>query len=262
MRNAICWSAVLTMCVAGAARAQYTPPPSDQPATAQPTAPSTAQPTAPATAQPTTPATAQPQPATSGDVFAPPTASSRWTVESGNTVGANVNVFAGAAGYPGVDLQLIHGLDSSTDVRAHVGINYAFEGITQGTRFEFTAQVGIRKELSSLGGNMKLAGRFDPGILIGASPGQFGIKIPFGLELGIPLGSGLIANASFEVPMFFTLGDFNAFYVPLLFGGGVEYLIQPNLAVTGKVKLGPTFITNGGGTQFTLYVLVGAAYKF
>src|SRR5262250_3347841 len=92
MRSAICWSAVLTMCVAGTARAQYTPPPSDQPATAQPTAPATAQPTAPAPAQPTapapaqptTPATAQPQPATSGDVFAPPTASSRWTVESGN----------------------------------------------------------------------------------------------------------------------------------------------------------------------------------
>src|SRR5215470_10897545 len=197
MRSAICWSAVLTMCVAGTARAQYTPPPSDQPATAQPTAPATAQPTAPATAQPTapataqptapapaqptapapaqptTPATARPRPATSGDVFAPPTASSRWTVESGNTVGANVNVFAGAAGYPGVDLQLIHGLDSSTDVRAHVGINYAFEGITQGTRFEFTAQVGIRKELSSFGPHMKLAGTFDPGILIATSPGQF-----------------------------------------------------------------------------------------
>jgi hypothetical protein len=259
MRNAICWSAVLTMCVAGTARAQYAPPPG-----AQPTAPATGQPTPPATGQPTAPATGQPTapPGTETPVATTPTPSSRWTVESGNTVGPGVNVFAGAVGYPGVDLQLIHGLDISTDVRAHVGINYAFEGITQGTRFEFTAQVGIRKELLSLGGNMKLAGRFDPGILIAASPGQFGIKIPFGLELGIPLGRELIANASFEVPMFFTLGDFNAFYVPLLFGGGVEYLLQPNLALTGKVKVGPTFITNGGGTQFTLYVLVGVAYKF
>jgi hypothetical protein len=242
MRNSICWSAVLAMCVVGAARAQTTTP-------------DTTQPTAPAT-PPATP------PTTSGELAAPPAPSERWTVESGNTVGAGANVFAGAVGFPGLDLQLIHGLDAHTDVRAHVGINYAFEGITQGTRFEFTAQVGIRKELLTLGGNMKLAGRFDPGILIAASPGQFGIKIPLGLELGIPLGKELIANASFEVPMFFTLGDFNAFYVPLLFGGGVEYLIQPNLAITGKVKVGPTFITNGGGTQFTLYVLVGAAYKF
>jgi hypothetical protein len=198
---------------------------------------------------------------TSSEV-APATGSSRWTVESGNTVGAGSNVFAGAVGFPGLELQLIHGLDATTDVRAQVGLNYAFEGITQATRFEFSAQVGIRKELLNLGGNMKLAGRFDPGILIAASPGEFGIKVPLGLELGIPLSNVLIANASVDVAMFFTLGDFNAFYVPLLFGGGVEYLLQPNLALTGKIKVGPTFITNGGGTQFTLYALVGLAYKF
>jgi len=197
-----------------------------------------------------------------GVTVAPPTSSTHWTVDSGKTVGAGSNVFAGAVGFPGLDLRLFHGLDATTDVNARIGINYAFEGITQGTRFEFTAQVGIRKELLTLGGNMILAGTFDPGILIAASPGQFGIKLPFGLQLGIPLSNVLTANASFEIPMFFTLGDFNAFYVPLLFGGGVEYLINPNLAITGKLKVGPTFITNGGGTQFTLYVLIGAAYKF
>ena len=164
-------------------------------------------------------------------------------------------------GFPGLELQLIHGLDSTTDVRAEMGLNYAVEGITQTTRFEFTAQVGIRKELLTLG-HAKLAGRFDPGILIAASPGVFGIKVPLGLELGIPLSSVLVANASVDLAMFFTLGDFNAFYVPLLFGGGVEYLLQPNLALTGKIKVGPTFITNNGGTQFTLYALVGLAYKF
>ena len=72
----------------------------------------------------------------------------------------------------------------------------------------------------------------------------------------------MIINASFDLPLYFTFGDFNAFYIPLLFGGGVEYLIQPNLAITGKVKVGPTFVTNGGGTNFTLYVLAGVAYKF
>jgi hypothetical protein len=247
MRSAICWSAVLTMCAAGTVRAQDVPP---APAPPQDVGPATSP------AQPVTPATGP------GQAVAPATGPERWTVESANTVGAGANVFAAAVGYPGLDLRLIHGLDSTTDVNARVGFNYAFEGLTQGTRFEFTAQVGIRKELVPVGSHMKLSGRFDPGILIAASPGEFGVKIPFGLELGIPLGKELMANASFEVPMFFTLGDFNAFYVPLLFGGGVEYLIQPNLAITGKVKLGPTFITNGGGTQFTLYVLVGAAYKF
>ena len=242
MRNPICWSAVLTMFVAGTARAQAT-------------APDTAQPTPPGTAQPAAPATGT-------ALVTTPTPSSRWTVDSAETVGPGANVGAFAAGYPGLDLRLFHGLDTTTDVNAHVGFNYAFEGITRGTRFEFTAQVGIRKELLSFGPHTKLSGTFDPGILIATSPGQFGIKIPFGLQIGIPLGEKIMANASFEIPMFFTLGDFNAFYVPLLFGGGIEYLLEPHIALTGKLKLGPTFITNGGGTQFTLYVLIGAAYKF
>jgi|KBSSwiS6_1023812.scaffolds.fasta_scaffold08213_2 hypothetical protein len=218
MRSAVSWSAVLTVCVAGAARAQ-------------------------------------------ADVVSS-TGSHRWSVQSAETVGPGANVGVFQAGFPGVDLMLIHGLDQTTDVNAHVGLNYAFEGLTTNSRFEFTAQVGIRKELLTFGGNVKMSGRFDPGIIIAASPGQFGLKIPLGLELGIPLSSVMIINASFDLPLYFTFGDFNAFYIPLLFGGGVEYLIQPNLAITGKVKVGPTFVTNGGGTNFTLYVLAGVAYKF
>jgi hypothetical protein len=218
MRSAVCWGAVLTMCVSGVARAQ-------------------------------------------GELT-PPTASSRWSVDSAYTVGAGANVVAGAVGYPGLDLRLIHGLDATTDVNAHVGVNYAFEGITRGTRFEFTAQVGIRKELANLGGNMRLAGKFDPGIIVASSPGEFGLKIPFGLELGIPLSQVLTLNASFDLPLFFTFGDFSAFYIPLLFGGGIEYLVNPNLAITGKLKVGPTFGTNGFPTSFTLYALFGAAYRF
>jgi len=222
MRSAICWSAVLTMCAAGTARAQATPAP------------------------------ATPPPATGGPVeVTPATGTSRWTVDSGETVGAGANVAAAAVGYPGLDLRLIHGLDETTDVNAHVGFNYAF-----------TAQVGIRKELLKIAGNMKLSGKFDPGILWAASPGQFGIKLPIGIEMGIPLSRVMMVNGSLDLPMFFTVGDFSAFYIPLLFGGGIEYLLEPHIALTGKIKLGPTFITKGGGTQFTLYLLAGAAYKF
>jgi hypothetical protein len=255
MRSAICWSAVLTMCAAGTVRAQDVPP---APAPPQDVGPATS-PAQPATspAQPVTPATGP------GQAVAPATGPERWTVESANTVGAGANVFAAAVGYPGLDLRLIHGLDSTTDVNARVGFNYAFEGLTQGTRFEFTAQVGIRKELVPVGSHMKLSGRFDPGIIIAASPGQFGLKIPFGLELGIPLNQQLILNASIDLPLFFTFGDVNAFYIPLLFGVGGEYLLQSNLAVTAKLKLGPTWGTgDASGSAFTLYALVGAAYKF
>lgn len=244
MRMAACWTAVLTTFAAGRASAQTEAAPAQpapQPATA-PTAGTVPMAEAPA---------------------APAGGAHRWTVESAETVGAGTNVFSGQIGFPGLDLRLIHGLDATTDVNARIGLNYAFEGLTQGTRFEFTAQVGIRKELTTFGGNLKLSGRFDPGIIAAASPGQFGLKIPFGLELGIPLSKDLILNASFDLPLYFTFGDVNAFYIPLLFGAGAEYMLQPNLAVTGKIKLGPTFGTgDASGSAFTIYVLVGAAYKF
>ncbi len=221
-RLGVVWTAVLSTCLAGAARAQ-----------------------------------------TGSEVATPATGSQRWSVQSANTVGAGANVIAGQVGYPGLDLQLIHGLDSTTDVNARINLNYAFEGITTASRFEFTAQVGIRKELLVFGGNFKLAGRFDPGIIVAASPGQFGLKIPLGLELGIPLSSALILNASLDLPMYFTFGDVNAFYIPLLFGAGAEYLLNPQWALTAKVRLGPTWGTGDAkGSVFTLYALVGAAYRF
>ena len=78
MRSVVSWSAVLTVCVAGAARAQ-------------------------------------------ADVVSS-TGSHRWSVQSAETVGPGANVGVFQAGFPGVDLMLIHGLDSTTDVNAHVGL--------------------------------------------------------------------------------------------------------------------------------------------
>ena len=50
------------------------------------------------------------------------------------------------------------------------------------------------------------------------------------------------------------------FFIPLMFGGGVEYLLQPNLDLTFKLALGPTIATSGG-SSFTLQTLLGLAYK-
>jgi len=199
---------------------------------------------------------------TAAAAAAPP--AERWTVQSGRTVGAGANVLTGALGFPGLELQLLHGLDKVTEVNAHVSFNYAFEGLTESTRFEFVAQVGIRRELATFGSkNVTVAGRFDPGLIIGTSPGQVGLKIPLELELGIPVQEKLTVNGSIGLPMYFTFGDVNAFYVPLLFGAGFEYLLQPDVAITGKLALGPTFgVGSASGSYFTLYVLIGAAYRF
>ena len=51
-------------------------------------------------------------------------------MQSAETVGPGANVGVFQAGFPGVDLMLIDGLDQTTDVNAHIGLNYAFEGLT------------------------------------------------------------------------------------------------------------------------------------
>ena len=72
----------------------------------------------------------------------------------------------------------------------------------------------------------------------------------------------MIANASFDVPFWFTFGDLSQFHIPLLFGVGAEYALQPNLALTVKFKAGPDIGTGDfSSTNFALYALVGVAYK-
>jgi hypothetical protein len=54
------------------------------------------------------------------------------------------------------------------------------------------------------------------------------------------------------------------FYLPIMFGGGLEYLLEPNLALTFKLRVGPTirFANGGSDSAFTLNALFGVAYKF
>ncbi len=59
----------------------------------------------------------------------------------------------------------------------------------------------------------------------------------------------LTFNGSFDLAMYAIFGSgfrSGTFALPILFGGGVEYLMQPNVALTFQIKLGPTIFTAGG----------------
>jgi hypothetical protein len=78
--------------------------------------------------------------------------------------------------------------------------------------------------------------------------------------VGFPINDQVILNGSFALPMWVTFGTFGTFYIPIMFGGGVEYKIQSNLALTFKLAMGPTIAT-AGGTSFTLTALFGVAWR-
>ncbi|HMK73511.1 MAG TPA: hypothetical protein VK454_09230 [Myxococcaceae bacterium] len=191
-------------------------------------------------------------------------AGTQWTVDSAQTVGDGSNVVRGQVGYPGIWLDYIHGLDPTFDIGGRFSFNYGFQGSVQAGsgQIGLLFQVLLRKQFIELAG-FKMAATFNPGFMLYfPSPGTVaGITFPIGAQMGFPIMDKLVANASFELPMYLTFAANGAptyFYFPILFGGGVEYFLQPDLALTFKLALGPTI---SSGTFFTLETMIGIAYK-
>ena len=188
-----------------------------------------------------------------------------WTVDSAETVGAGNNVVRGQVGFPGLWADIIHGVDPTLEIGGRLQLNYGVEGLTDATHFEMALNFLLRKQFVD-NGKLKFAGTFNPGILFytAFSTTTFGITFPVEGQFGIPIDPKVTLNASFGLPMWVTFGTASAFYLPIMFGGGVEYLLEPNVALTFKLRLGPTiaFANGNSASSFTLNALFGAAYKF
>ena len=188
-----------------------------------------------------------------------------WTVDSAETVGAGNNVVRGQVGFPGLWADIIHGVDPTLEIGGRLQLNYGVEGLTDATHFEMALNFLLRKQFVD-NGKFKFAGTFNPGILFytAFSTTTFGITFPVEGQFGIPIDPKVTLNASFGLPMWVTFGSASAFYLPIMFGGGVEYLLEPNVALTFKLRLGPTiaFANGTSASSFTLNALFGAAYKF
>jgi hypothetical protein len=221
-----------------------------------------------------------------------------WTLDSGETIGNGANVFRAQVGYPGIWLDFIHGIDPTFDLGARFAFNYSFEGtlgfgcnfggIGCGASFYsggigLNFQVLLRKTIAEIAGRYKLALTFNPGFML-YFPSEpvfqtttvAGIMFPIGAQIGFPVSPKVVINASFELPMFVTFGNEysnsasgGAFFIPIMFGGGVEWLAMPNLDVTFKLAMGPTISTGtvgdagtSGGVAFTLITVAGIGYRF
>jgi hypothetical protein len=219
-----------------------------------------------------------------------------WTVDSGETVGNGMDVFRAQAGYPGIWLDFIHGINPNWDIGGRFGFNYSFEGALgfgnnlAGCNISFVScpsylgsgiglnfQALIRTTIGEIG-HYKVALTFDPGLMLyfpsdsGVNTSAIaGILFPIGAQIGFPVNPKLVFNASFELPLFATFSNGvsnsnggGAFFLPILFGGGVEYLLQSDLSLTFKLALGVTISTNSpvSSAAFTLESMAGIAYRF
>jgi hypothetical protein len=189
-----------------------------------------------------------------------------WSATSGQTLGSGAGMIWGQFGWPGISADLAYGVSPTLDLGGRFTFNYGEEGITDtgvlGLKFQFT----LRGQLINKP-KFDMALRFDPGLLLyfPSNTTVVGMTFPVGLEFGFPITPVFRANASFDLPFWITFSPSPVVgYIPILFGGGVEYLVQRDLALTARLKMGPTIVTRSTTRNafFTLYFLFGIAYRF
>ncbi len=189
-----------------------------------------------------------------------------WSIITGRTVGGNDTVLHAQAGWPGISATLVHGVTPKVDLGGIFNFNYGFEGDVN-----FPVRPGIKFQ-GLLRANLYDSGKFNVGINFAPGPLFYffrfttvaGIAIPFGLEFGIPVTSTLNIGLAFEMPMFviFDSRERNGQLVlPVLFGGGIEYFLEQNLALTFTMKMGPMIFTSDGVADFDFQALMGLAVK-
>ncbi|HYR56260.1 MAG TPA: hypothetical protein VEM39_09080 [Myxococcaceae bacterium] len=192
-----------------------------------------------------------------------------WSVLTGETVGHNATAVHVQAGWPGISATLLHGYTPNVDFGGIFTFNYGVEGDVNNVHPELKLQ-GLAKATLLDTPKYNLGVWFAPGPLLAFYPSTpffgstttFGIAFASGLIFGLPVTNLVNVAFNFDLPMFVTFGDFGSFTVPILFGGGVEYFIEKNMALTFNLRMGPIIYTKSGfGTNFDLMALFGLAFK-
>lgn len=165
------------------------------------------------------------------------------------------------AGWPGIGFTYLKGLDERSDVGFHVGLNYGFEGTTNRVT-GLNLAVPYRRNLVS--GDTDIAFQMQPGISIYDNDGVlFGIGGPVGVVAGFHVSPPLTLEVGVDIPVLLSFSNPAGFMFGPQFGGGAEYLIDRNLAVTARVRVGPQFRLTSAGTesQTGFLTLIGLAYN-
>lgn len=186
-----------------------------------------------------------------------------WTATGGETVGRDQGVAHVEAGWPGVGFTFLRGMDERTDLGFHVGFNYGFEG-TANSVVGLNLAVPIRHRLAG-GGDTSIALRADPGLSVYGNKGAalVGVGGPVGIVAGFRMDPHLSVDVGADLPVLLSFANPAGLLIGPQFGGGAEYLLDRNLAVTFRARVGPEFAlaSGGSGAQAGFTTLLGLAYN-
>src|SRR3954453_665438 len=192
-----------------------------------------------------------------------PTGDTNWSATAGRTAGDGNAILQAEAGWPGIGFTWLKGVNDRTDVGLHVGFNYGFEGTANSvTGFNFA--VPYRHTLGSMG-DTSFALQAQPGLSFYGNNGGVlvGVGGPLGIVAGFQVSPRVTLDVGADVPVLVSFSNPAGFLFGPQFGGGGEYLIDRNLAVTARLRVGPefAFASSGNATQTGFATMIGLAYN-
>ena len=193
-----------------------------------------------------------------------------WSVLSGQALGTGANVFQAQAGYPGLSVGYLYGLNPNIDLGASFTLNYGLEGDVQASVVGIKPQGVARFALFDNGQyNVGLRAALGPLFYFPSNASSLnGFSLPVSLAVGIPVGSAIMLNAGVDVPFFVVFGPGGGPVLPILLGGGGEYFLDRHLSINFNTRMGPGLspapaISGNGSVAsfFTFEIYLGVAYR-
>ena len=188
-----------------------------------------------------------------------------WSATAARTAGAGNNVLQVEAGWPGIDFAYLHGIDERSDLGVRAALVYGFEGTTNSAA-GVQLQIPYRRMLTN-GDTTNVTFHIDPGLTIYGNSNNGGTLVgvggPVGVVAGFRVDPRLTLDAGVDFPVLLSFTHpAGVLFGPQL-GGGAEYAVDKNLAVTFRARFGPEFaVANGDtGNQFAFSSLIGLAYN-
>jgi hypothetical protein len=188
-----------------------------------------------------------------------------WTATAGRTVGSGNSVIQAEAGWPGISFSYLHGANERTDWGARVNFNYKFLN-TDTNLTGVDLQVPFRYRMTDdPGATVNVAFQASPGLSLYSNNGsaRFGVGGPFGVVIGTRVSDSVTLDAGVDIPILLSFTNpFGVVFGPLV-GVGGEYLVDRNLAVTARLRLGPEVSLDhtGSNSQLGIQTLIGVAYN-
>lgn len=155
----------------------------------------------------------------------------------------------GQIGWPGLSATLLTSAGSNLDIGGRFSLLYGYEGITRVAGIPGLKMQGVlRLELLERG-RINLGLKFSPGLFVYFFPGgtEIGMPLPIDLAFGFAVTPKLMLNAGLDLPIFAAFGPYGGLAVPVLLGGGVEYALDRQLALTFNLRVGPSVPLTGNG---------------